>query len=97
MSSRLDLGGRRIKRIKLQPALLQPKIDPDGSLSECLRHTVAHCVVLNHLFFLAGDTDVECDSTDHEIRSVELVLHDNNSTHNRVPSTPQIPKLPQMM
>ena len=81
MSETLDLGGRRVKRAKVESVAVKPRAKDPESLSECPWSAVVRCVVLSCVSFLVGDTDVDSDV---EIRSVELSLHANNSADNRV-------------
>ena len=59
MSSQLHPDRRRTKRTKSQAALPKPRAAPGEPLSECPRRAAVHCVVLEHLSSVVGDTDVE--------------------------------------
>jgi hypothetical protein len=81
MSASLDLCGRRAKRLKTDPAVVELRANDSDSPSECFSCAVRRCVMLSRASLLAGDTDVDSDA---EIRSVGLCLHPNSSANNRV-------------
>ena len=81
MSVSLDLYGRRVKRLKTEPADVEPRANDSDSPSECFSCAVERCVMLSRASLPAGDTDVGSDA---EIRSVGLCLHPSSSANNRV-------------
>ena len=81
MSASLDLCGRRAKRLKTEPAVVELRANDSDSPSECFSCAVGRCVILSCASLPVGDTDVDSDG---EIRSMGLCLHPDSSANNRV-------------